>query len=67
MAVLVALLLTGNPRSRLEPAFAMPSASSSRLAMIVSPRRANDRAVSTSSLKATMSTVNAGSSSSRST
>ena len=67
MAVLVALLLTGNPRSRPEPALATPSASSSRLGLIVSPRRANDRAVSTSSLKPTISTVNAGSASSRRT
>ncbi len=67
MAVLVALLLTGKPRSRPEPALATPSASSSRLGLIVSPRRANDRAVSTSSLNPTISTVNAGSTSSRKT
>jgi hypothetical protein len=64
MAVLLALLLTGNPRSRLDPALATPSASNSRLATICSPRRANDRAVSTTSLKPTNSTLNAGSSSS---
>jgi len=61
MAVRDALELTGKPCSRLEPALATPSASSSRLAVIVSPCRANDRAVSTSSLNPTTSTVNAGS------
>ena len=34
MAVLVALLLTGKPRIRLDPALATPSASSSWLALI---------------------------------
>jgi len=67
MAVLVPLLLTGKPRTSAEPALATPSASSSRFATICSPRRANERAVTTSSLKPTNSTVNAGSSSSRST
>ena len=66
MAVLVPLLLTGKPCTSAEPALATPSASSSRFATISSPRRANERAVTTSSLKPTISTVNAGSSSSRS-
>lgn len=35
MGVLLALLLTGNPRSRLAPALEMPSASSSALASMV--------------------------------
>ena len=67
MAVLVALLLTGKPRSRPAPTLATPSASNSRLATMVSSGRLNDRAVSTSSLKPTISTVNAGSTSSRTT
>ena len=67
MAVRDALELTGKPCIRLEPALATPSASSSRFATIISPCRANDRAVNKSSLKPTISTVNAGSSSSRST
>ena len=66
MAVLLALLLTGNPRSRLTPALATPSARNSWFARTLSLRRANERAVSTSSVKATIITVTAGSSSSRS-
>ena len=67
IAVLVPLLLTGNPRTSDAPTLARPSASSSRFATIFSSRPANERAVTTSSLKPTISTVNAGSSSSRST
>ena len=67
IAVLVPLLLTGNPCTSDAAALATPSASSSRFATIVSSRSANERAVTTSSLKPTISTVNAGSSSSRST
>ena len=66
MAVLVALLLTGKPCTSDEPMLATLSASNSRFAAIFSPRRANERAVTTSSLKPTISTVNAGSSRSRS-
>ena len=65
MAVLVALLLTGKPCSTLAPALATPRARNSWFARTRSPRRANDRAVSTSSVKATIITLNAGSSSSR--
>ena len=60
MAVRVALVLTGKPCITLAPALAMPSASNSWFAATRSSRRANDRAVSTSSLKATISTLNAG-------
>ena len=67
IAVLVPLLLTGNPCTSDAAALATPSASSSRFATIVSSRSANERAVTTSSVKPTISTVNAGSSSSRST
>jgi hypothetical protein len=59
IAVLVPLLLTGNPRTSAAPTLATPSASSSRFATIFSSRSANERAVTTSSLKATTSTVNA--------
>jgi hypothetical protein len=67
IAVRVALLLTGNPGTSSAPALATPSARSSRLALMISLRRPNARPVSTSSLKPTISTVKAGSSSRRST
>ena len=62
-AVLLALLLTGKPRNSPAPILVMPTASNSWLALIArSSGRANDRAVSTSSLKATSSTLSPGNS-----
>jgi len=60
MAVRLPLLLTGNPCSSPAPMLAAPSARNSWLASTCSSRWANERAVSTSSVKATASTVSAG-------